>query len=476
MQITITNQKGEIYSLELTQDTEISTLKMLVEAEFNIPAQSQQYYKDSKVLNISLQAQSSTLQQLGIQDNDILFVHDSSQVQRSQQQSSHGQSQNQQSSQVDAQLDVLRQQLLSDPNMRQQMQATNPGLLNAAQNDPVKFKQMLQTMMGEQMLPAVSPQNISHSDPFDVEMQKRIEEQIRMENINENMELAYQFNPEVFTKVHMLYVDVEVNGRHIKAFIDSGAQATIMTPACAEKCGIMHLCDSRFAGIAKGVGTSKILGRIHAATLNLIGKQKKIDAGSSLSEQQQQSQQSQDAVNSAAEQQQNKFKDYNSLFVQCSFTITELGEMDILIGLDMLRRFSACIDLEKNVLRIGEFETHFLSENELPDYAKREYSGEVAQKSPVTQKPQQLLSSGNQANNFGSQQVGSSSSASKSDNNSQMRQVTQSTGGTQQSSTAQFPDASIQSLINIGMSRDEAIKALRATNGNVEVAASMFFQ
>ncbi|KAI3640819.1 hypothetical protein MIR68_001697 [Amoeboaphelidium protococcarum] len=474
MQITITNQKGEIYSLELTRDTEISTLKMLVEAEFNIPAQSQQYYKDSKVLNTSLQSESCTLQQLGIQDNDVLFVHDSSQMQLSQQQSSQGQSQNQQSSQVDAQLDALRQQLLSDPNMRQQMQATNPGLLNAAQNDPVKFKQMLQTMMGEQMLPAVSPQNISHSDPFDVEMQKRIEEQIRMENINENMELAYQYNPEVFTKVHMLYVDVEVNGRHIKAFIDSGAQATIMTPACAEKCGIMHLCDSRFAGIAKGVGTSKILGRIHAATLKLIGKKKKIDTGSSLSEKQQQKQ-SQDAVKSAAES-QNKSKDSNSLFVQCSFTITELGEMDILIGLDMLRRFSACIDLEKNVLRIGEFETHFLSENELPDYAKREFSGELAQKSPVAQKPQQLLSSGNQADNLGSQQVGSSANASKSGNHSQNRQQTQSTGGTQQSSTAQFPDASIQSLINIGMSRDEAIKALRKTNGNVEVAASMFFQ
>ncbi len=31
----------------------------------------------------------------------------------------------------------------------------------------------------------------------------------------------------------------------------------------AERLGLVHLIDRRFAGIAKGVGTGKILGRIH---------------------------------------------------------------------------------------------------------------------------------------------------------------------------------------------------------------------
>ena len=71
----------------------------------------------------------------------------------------------------------------------------------------------------------------------------------------ENMDLAYEHLPEAFARVNMLYVSICINDYPIKAFVDSGAQSTIMSKSCAEKCNVMRLLDTRFAGEARGVGT-----------------------------------------------------------------------------------------------------------------------------------------------------------------------------------------------------------------------------
>eukprot|EP00742_Colponemidia_sp_Colp-10_P016456 GILJ01018856.1.p1 GENE.GILJ01018856.1~~GILJ01018856.1.p1 ORF type:complete len:216 (-),score=49.50 GILJ01018856.1:146-793(-) len=165
-------------------------------------------------------------------------------------------------------------------------------------------------------------------DPMDPEYQKKLYEQIRQENVLQNMAQAMEHTPEAFARVIMLYVKASCNNREVTAFIDSGAQMTIMNEETAEKCGLMHLLDRRFGGTAKGVGTSKILGRIHMAMVKL-----------------------------------------GNIVLPMSISVLEGQDMSFLIGLDQLRRHQMCIDLSKGVLRIGDdAEVPFLHEGELPDH------------------------------------------------------------------------------------------------------------
>ena len=60
-------------------------------------------------------------------------------------------------------------------------------------------------------------------------------------------------NPEMFGQVIMLYINCQINGHNVKAFVDSGAQMTIMSSECARNCGLTDLIDVRFSGIAQAI-------------------------------------------------------------------------------------------------------------------------------------------------------------------------------------------------------------------------------
>lgn len=96
-----------------------------------------------------------------------------------------------------------------------------------------------------------------------------------------------------------------------------------MSAQCAERCNIMRLVDSRWSGVAKGVGVQRIIGRIHMVQIQI-----------------------------------------GCDHLTTSFSVLEEQPMDMLLGLDMLKRHQCCIDLKRNILTIGTTgtETSFLAE------------------------------------------------------------------------------------------------------------------
>ncbi|KAB1272514.1 Protein DDI1-like protein 1 [Camelus dromedarius] len=227
---------------------------------------------------------------------------------------------------------LIRSMLLSNPHDLSLLKERNPTLAEALLSGNLEtFSQVLMEQQRERALREQERLRLYSADPFDLEAQAKIEEEIRQQNIEENMNIAMEAAPESFGQVAMLYISCKVNGHPLKAFVDSGAQMTIMSQACAERCNIMRLVDRRWAGIAKGVGTQRIIGRVHLAQIQIEGD-----------------------------------------FLQCSFSILEEQPMDMLLGLDMLRTHQCSIDLKKNVLVIGTTgtQTYFLPEGELPPFTK----------------------------------------------------------------------------------------------------------
>lgn len=113
--------------------------------------------------------------------------------------------------------------------------------------------------------------DLLNADPFDPEAQKKIAELLRRQAVEENLEHAIEHAPEAFAEVVMLYVNLTVNGVPMKAFVDSGAQRSIMSRGAAERCNILRLMDTRFAGVARGVGAGVICGRVHAVPVVVGG-------------------------------------------------------------------------------------------------------------------------------------------------------------------------------------------------------------
>lgn len=239
----------------------------------------------------------------------------------------------------------------------------------------------------------------------------------------------------------VLYIPLEVNGVKIQAFVDSGAQSTIMSTECAERCGIMRLVDKNFAGMAVGVGTAKIAGRVHLAPITI--------GGTSLN---------------------------------CTFTVMDknLGDrnMEFLLGLDMLKRYQCVIDLKAPArlkLRAGgeEVSVQFLTEGELPESKGGRLPNDLVQDAAGSSSGGggEAKSESAAGGSSSSSSAASSSSASASSSSAAASAPAAATvaPAPAPASAAAVPSAEEQ-LVSEGFDREAVQKALQDCGGNASSA------
>lgn len=393
LSVTKFGDDDAVVNVEVSSDLTLRDLKAVIEAEstFGINATDMLLYHDGKIL----QNDDQTLEQCQVKDYDLITCR----LRRAP--SAVSSEPTTATGLASALTDHIRQlfnELRQNPRALENFRTRDPSLAAMVErNDIQGFIRAISSSRGQ-----TRPSILDEQDLLDPRIQQRIEAEINMENVRDNMEHAYEFAPEFFGNVTMLYINCKVNGHPVKAFVDSGAQMTIMSRACAERCGIMRLIDRRFAGVARGVGTQEIIGRIHLAQLE-VEKQ----------------------------------------FFAISLSVLADQTMDMLIGLDMLRRHRCLIDLEKNVLQIENVvQTAFLPESELPDFARLS--------SPTS--PGRLC-------------VASPQSPFAPQSATPSRQPT-----SPDTASSPYPPGDIQKIVKQGFTREQAIEELKLFNGDVKKA------
>ena len=225
----------------------------------------------------------------------------------------------------------LHDRFLTSPDDLNNLFNTNPDLAEAIVSGN---RQKVEGIVRKQVEEAEKKQKdeemeyirLMNSDPNDPQVQQKIAKIIQQKNIDENLRQAEEYMPETLFPVHMLFINLEINKKKVVALVDTGAQSTIMSQALCQKCDLFNLCDTRFSGIAKGVGTGKIIGTVHAAQMKI----------------------------------QNKV-------LMAKITVLENSSIGFIFGLDNMRAHRCTIDLNQNGLIFPDIgvTAKFLSDGEI---------------------------------------------------------------------------------------------------------------
>jgi DNA damage-inducible protein 1 len=173
----------------------LNDLKMVVEAETNVPPVAQIFLKDGRpVIDNSV-----TLAQFGVNEGDLIAMAISTNPPRRRPAdgTSGGESSAQRARNASGQ-EQLRLRILDDRAVRAEVERQDPELAAAAQ-DSQRFHDLWESRRRQnERLQAEKDENIARleADPFNLEAQQKIEEMIRQERVAENMQKAMEEFPE----------------------------------------------------------------------------------------------------------------------------------------------------------------------------------------------------------------------------------------------------------------------------------------
>lgn len=248
---------------------------------------------------------------------------------------------------------------------------------------------------------------------------------IPFDPVANNLNQAYEENPEFFADVTMLYVKISLNGHELPAFIDTGAQRSLITPQLCDKCDLNHLVDRRFKMQARGVGEKQSDGRIHSVPM-IIGGQS----------------------------------------CATSLTVLDIGGVGLLIGLDWMKRFRIKIDLERNGLLIDGTFVEFLNEWEVKQLQKEngiDPNGEIAPSSTTTQQPTKTTSAPANPSPVNRPPVPAP------------RNTAAAAAAAASATLTTDQQTKLNSLTEMGFDRSSSLNALKQCGWNVDMAAGLLF-
>jgi DNA damage-inducible protein 1 len=183
----------ELLTLDLPPGLTVGDLKGMVEAEAKFPANTQSFFFNGQALRNDTQ----TLEDAGIKDGEMLAMmvnrRNGPPVRPSPNPTSIPEEPT-----SSAAIERIRNEIVSNPQTLSRLIQQQPDLA-AVINEPVQFRNLWQQMLDDRDRMQRERENqltMLNEDPFNPEAQKKIEDMIRREKIEANLQYAYENNPE----------------------------------------------------------------------------------------------------------------------------------------------------------------------------------------------------------------------------------------------------------------------------------------